>query len=90
MIHSIAVLELAQPIGSFYLGKIDSAILIRITKTVRRNANDGIQRELSGKRAKEISKYCEDPDAACLFLAQGNHMDCHHILTILSYTAPFG
>ena len=64
MIHSIAVLELAQPIGSFYLGKIDSAILIRITKTVRRNANDGIQRELSGKRAKEISKYCEDPDAA--------------------------
>ena len=56
MIHSIAVLELAQPIGSFYLGKIDSAILIRITKTVRRNANDGIQRELSGKRAKEISK----------------------------------
>lgn len=64
MIHSIAVLELTQPIGSFYLGKIDSAILIRITKTVRRNANDGIQRELSGKRAKEISKYCEDPDAA--------------------------
>ena len=64
MIHSMAVLELTQPIGSFYLGKIDSDILIRITKTVRRNLNDGIQRELSGKRAKEISKYCEDPDAA--------------------------
>jgi len=64
MIHSIVVLELTQPIGSFYLGKIDSDILIRITKTVRRNLNNGIQRELSGKRAKEISKYCEDPDAA--------------------------
>ncbi|MEY8404056.1 DGQHR domain-containing protein [Oscillospiraceae bacterium 44-34] len=64
MIHSVAVMELTQPIGSFYLGKIDSDILIRITKTVRRNLNDGIQRELSGKRAKEISKYCEDPDAA--------------------------
>lgn len=64
MIHSIHVLELTQPIGSFYLGKIDSDILIKITKTVRRNLNEGIQRELSGKRAKEISKYCDDPDAA--------------------------
>lgn len=64
MIHSVVVLEVTQPIGSFYLGKIESDILVRITKTVRRNSSDGIQRELSGKRAKEISQYCEDPDAA--------------------------
>lgn len=64
MKYNMAALELTQPIGSFYLGKIDSAVLTRITKTIRRNSTDGIQRQLSEKRAKEISKYCEDPDAA--------------------------
>ena len=64
MKYSMVALELTQPIGSFYLGKVDSDVLTRITKTVRRNSTDGIQRELSEKRAREISKYCEDPDAA--------------------------
>lgn len=64
MIYKLHMIEITQSIGTFYVGKISSDILINITKTVRRNGNDGIQRELSEKRVKEIAKYCEDPDAA--------------------------
>lgn len=63
MRHEIRVFEMEQPIGAFYVGKIKSDVLINITKTVRRSENEGVQRELSGKRARDISKYCEDPDA---------------------------
>ena len=63
MMHKICVFEIEQPIGTFYVGKIKSDTLISITKTVRRTENEGIQRELSEKRARDISKYCEDPDA---------------------------
>lgn len=63
MMHKICVFEIEQPIGTFYVGKIKSDTLIRITKTVRRIESEGIQRELSEKRARDISKYCEDPDA---------------------------
>lgn len=66
MIHRINVFEITQPVGTFYVGKIASKVLIDITKTVRRDTNNdnGIQRELSTKRARSIAKYCEDPDAA--------------------------
>lgn len=63
MKHTLHMLEISQPIGSFYVGKISSTELVKISKTVRRHENVGIQRELSGKRVKEIAKYCEDPDA---------------------------
>lgn len=66
MIHRINVFEITQPVGTFYVGKISSDVLINITKTIRRDAkkDTGIQRELSTKRARDIAKYCEDPDAA--------------------------
>ena len=58
------MLEINQPIGSFYVGKINSDVLIRISKIVRRKDSLGIQRDLASYRVKEISKYCEDPDSA--------------------------
>ena len=64
MIKGIDVLEINQPIGTFYIGKINSNDLLKITKVDRRLQNkDGIQRELSHNRVKEIAAYCEDPDA---------------------------
>lgn len=63
MINSIMLMEITQPIGSFYVGKIGSTELIRISKVIRRNNNSGTQRELQENRVKEIAKYCEDPDA---------------------------
>lgn len=63
MKHRLHVFEIEQPIGTFYVGKIRSDILITITKTIRRAESEGIQRELSEKRARDIAKYCEDPDA---------------------------
>lgn len=64
MIKEIPVFEINQPIGTFYLGKMSSDDLLRVTKVNRRLENSsGIQRELSAQRAKEISSYCEDPDA---------------------------
>jgi DGQHR domain-containing protein len=58
------MLEITQSVGTFYVGKINSKILINIAKPNRRKDNFGIQRELSQKRVREIAKYCEDPDAA--------------------------
>lgn len=63
MINSIMLMEINQPIGSFYVGKIDSQKLLEISKVIRRKNNIGTQRELQENRVKEIAKYCEDPDA---------------------------
>lgn len=63
MINSIMLIEINQPIGSFYVGKIDSQKLIDISKVIRRKNNSGTQRDLQENRVKEIAKYCEDPDA---------------------------
>lgn len=63
----INLIEIKQPIGIFYVGKMDSKTLINISKVHRRGINDsrnGIQRELQINRAKEIANYCKDPDAA--------------------------
>lgn len=63
--ESIEVLKISQPIGEFYIGSIDSQTLLNITKTdVRRFTHegdpgeiDGIQRELSKPRLKELREY---------------------------------
>lgn len=57
------LMEINQPIGSFYIGKINSADLIKISKVIPRKNNIGTQRELQEMRVKEIAKYCDDPDA---------------------------
>lgn len=63
MSRSIMLIEINQPIGSFYIGKISSTDLIKISKVIRRKNNTGTQRELQEKRVREIAKYCDDPDA---------------------------
>lgn len=63
MTNKIIIMEITQPIGCFYIGKLNAKNLIKITKTSRRSQKDGIQRDLSIKRANDIKKYCEDPDA---------------------------
>lgn len=64
MKKKINMIEISQPVGTFYVGKIISSSLVKISQTIRRNEDGGIQRELAQKRVKEIAKYCEDPDAA--------------------------
>lgn len=57
-------LEINQPIGTFYLTKIPAKDLMKIVSVSRRiDSYYGVQRELSSARLKEISKYCESPDA---------------------------
>ena len=64
MIKSIDVIEIEQPIGTFYLGKMSSTDVLKISNVKRRfEKENGIQRELSFSRVKEIAAYCNDPDA---------------------------
>jgi DGQHR domain-containing protein len=66
-------LEIEQPIGTFYVGKIDWTDLLKISYSEKRRILDeeknetesyfGIQRELSDKRLKEISQYVTYKDA---------------------------
>jgi DGQHR domain-containing protein len=69
----INCLELIQPIGTFYVGKISWQDLLNISYSEKRRILDeesnkedsyfGIQRELSDKRLKEISQYVTYQDA---------------------------
>lgn len=59
----ILMMEISQPIGSFYVGKMDAEDIISISKVSRRDRDSGHQRQLKEKRAKEIALYCNDPDA---------------------------
>ena len=63
MKHCLNLIEVNQPIGSFYIGKMTSDQIVKISKVNRRDNNNGIQRSLESKRVNEIAKYCEDPDA---------------------------
>jgi len=64
MIKQIDVIEVTQPIGTFYIGKIAARDLTDIFVAIRHSENqDGVQRDLKEKRVKEIAQYCDDPDA---------------------------
>lgn len=63
MRKKIKVIEITQPIGTFYIGKMDSNDLIKGSYVRPRKGEEGIQREASIKREKEIASYCKDPDA---------------------------
>lgn len=57
-------IEVTQPIGTFYLCSIQANTLLRIVDaTPRSKSQDGVQRDQSEKRIKEIAEYCSDPDA---------------------------
>lgn len=53
------MIEVNQPIGTFYLGKISAQNLVKISFSNLRKENQGIQRELKTKRTKEIQKYSQ-------------------------------
>lgn len=67
----IRVLKATQPIGEFYIGKIDSKTLCEITEfDIRHRIREGdidayigIQRRLDPKRVKEIAEYVRTTDA---------------------------
>lgn len=59
----IYVLEVRQPIGIFYVGKMCAKDIINISKVSQRKGNTGHQRQLKEKRAADIAQYCKDPDA---------------------------
>lgn len=59
----IQMMEISQPIGSFYVGRMNARDIISISKVSRREGDFGHQRQLREKRAKEIALYCNDPDA---------------------------
>ena len=61
--NEIQFIEIEQPIGTFYLGKMNSKTIINHYVVHNRYLNDGVQREASNKRINEISNYCKDPDA---------------------------
>ncbi len=59
----IYLIKISQPIGTFYCGKIFSDDLKIIASPQKRDNTGGIQRRLRAERIKDISQYCEDPDA---------------------------
>lgn len=65
MTRSIPLFKIEQPIGDFYIGKIDTKTLLNMYIVKNRNeaSNVGYQRGLDSKRVKEISEYAKDPDA---------------------------
>ncbi|MCI6272455.1 MAG: DGQHR domain-containing protein [Erysipelotrichaceae bacterium] len=64
MEKKIDVIEITQPIGTFYVGKMNSKDLVNCFYVRSRNDEDGIQRLTSIRRVNEIESYCKDPDAA--------------------------
>jgi len=64
-------IEVVQPIGTFYIGSIDSADLVKISYADVRRIEDrdvevlsGIERPLSAKRVAELRKYVKNIDAS--------------------------
>lgn len=49
MTRKIHLMEITQPVGTFYIGKINSDVLIDIAEPNRRKGNEGVQRSLSKK-----------------------------------------
>ena len=60
---NIKLMEIEQPIGTFYFGKIKMSQLKLIAFTRKRKDNIGIQRQIKDKKVSDISYYCKDPDA---------------------------
>jgi DGQHR domain-containing protein len=60
----IDLIEVTQPIGTFYMGCLEARFVAESCDIVRRDSSGkGVQRVLSAKRVAEIAAYTEDPDA---------------------------
>lgn len=57
-------IEVTQPIGTFYMCSISASTLLKVVNVQRRSVTqEGVQRDLSEKRIKDIAEYCSDPDS---------------------------
>ena len=65
----IPILEVQQPIGSFYLSVLRASFVVDHTKRTEREYSQdghiasGIQRRLDGKRIRDLETYTLDPEA---------------------------
>lgn len=89
------IIEVSQPIGTFYLTKIVAAELYNcVCVNPRRESSDGVQRVRSKERVSEIARYCSDPDATfpsaiivsinddCILTVCNNHL-------VIQYEGPY-
>ena len=67
----IKCIEVTQPIGTFYIGSVDSKDLLHISEADIRRIEQrdvervvGIQRPLSNERVKELKQYVNNIDAS--------------------------
>lgn len=62
---TVSCIKVDQPIGRFYITALPAKVLSNITKVDPRDIDNetGIQRPGKNNRIKEISEYCNDPDA---------------------------
>lgn len=59
-----AYIEFEQPIGTFYLSKLNALELLEIVDiTPRSESLEAVQRDENTRRINEIAEYCSDPDA---------------------------
>lgn len=57
-------IEFSQPIGTFYLSKLNALDLLDIVDiTPRSESLEAVQRDENTRRINEIAEYCNDPDA---------------------------
>ncbi len=63
MMKNLSLIQINQPIGTFFIGKIKAKELLKIYEIKRRSTGDGVQRDLRTNRLNEISNFCTDPDA---------------------------
>ncbi|MFK8794735.1 DGQHR domain-containing protein [Planococcus plakortidis] len=61
--YKIPIIEVSQPIGTFYISALDATILEKISKVSTRLGNKGYQREETTKRVNDIKKFSEDEEA---------------------------
>jgi DGQHR domain-containing protein len=59
----IPLMLVNQPIGSFYIGKVNASNIINNLKVERRDKDKGVQRRLVENRIDEILMYTNDPEA---------------------------
>lgn len=60
---SFPILEIQQPIGTFYLSAIPANVLLRTVKSARRSLSEGVQRDPSNARIRDIATFCSNQDA---------------------------
>lgn len=61
--NPIFCIEVNQPVGTFYLGKINSTDLMKIAEIKRLSENKGIQRDLNKNKIKNIINYSKSSSA---------------------------